>query len=86
MPNSPGYTSHLSAEAVAFVVSLTKRKQTKVLDFAERIAEQPVQIGDFTSVDAVGHSIENLLMDEFLFSFWVDHAVKEVRIVEIIAV
>jgi hypothetical protein len=34
----------------------------------------------------VGRRVENLLLDGFLFSFWVDHAVHEVRISEIVKV
>lgn len=83
MPNSSGYTSHLSTEAVAFVVSLPKRRQRKILDIADTIADYPFQIGDCRTTDAVGHDIESLLADGFIFTYWVDHATKEVRITEI---
>ena len=81
-----GYQSHLSLEAVAFVVALPKRKQKVVLDLADQIAKQPFKIGDYQTVDAVGRSVENLLLETYLFSFWVDHATREVRISEIIRV
>jgi len=37
-----------------------------------------------TLEDGRGRSIGNLVTDEFLFTFWVDHASKIVRIIEII--
>ena len=86
MAGSSGYSSHLSGEAVAFVVSLTKRKQKVVLDFADQIAAQPFRIGDYQTNDAASHVVENLLLDQFLFTYWVDHATREVRITEIVKV
>ena len=86
MAGNSDYSSHLSSEAVAFVISLAKRKQKVVLDFADRIAEQPFRIGDYQTSDAAGHTVENLLLDQFLFTYWIDHATREVRIAEIVKV
>jgi hypothetical protein len=86
MPEQRNYDSHLSLDAVAFVVALPRRKQKLVLDLADQIAAHPFQIGDYQTVDAAGRSIENLLLENYLFSFWVDHASREVRISEIIRV
>ena len=80
------YSSHLSLEAVAFVVTLPKRKQKVVLDLADQIARHPFKIGDYRARDAVGRPVENLLLDGYLFSYWVDHAVKEVRISDVVRV
>ena len=78
------YESHLSHEAVAFVVGLSRKRQRLVLDLADQIARQPSKIGDYQSVDAVGRPIENLRLEGYLFSYWVDHASREVRISEIV--
>lgn len=86
MPESYGYRSHLSLEAAAFLVSLPKRQQKRVLNLADQIARQPFQIGDYQTVDAEGRDVENLLLEIFLFSYWTDHASREVRITEIIKV
>ena len=84
--NSPGYRCYLSAEAVSFVVALPKQKQRKVIDLAERIAASPELVGDFQTTDAKGRPIDNLLLEEFLFTYWIDHASKEVQITEILKV
>ncbi|HRG56870.1 MAG TPA: hypothetical protein PLG56_12565 [Lacunisphaera sp.] len=86
MAEGSDYRSHLSLEAAAFLVSLPRRQQKRVLDLADQIARQPFQIGDYQTADAEDRDVENLLLDEFLFSFWVDHATREVRISEIIKV
>jgi hypothetical protein len=83
MPNRPGYESHLSSHAASFIISLSKRRQRIVLGLADQIACQPFEIGDYQMLDATGRSIENLLIKEYLFTYWVDHASREVRITEI---
>ena len=84
MSESLDYQSHLSREAVTFVVGLSKKKQRRVLDLADQIARQPFQISDYQTVDADGRTVENLKIDGYLFSFWVDHASREVRISDIV--
>ncbi|MEI6107528.1 MAG: hypothetical protein WCR49_11000 [Opitutae bacterium] len=86
MPEGSGYRSHLSLEAAAFLVSLPKRQQKRVLDLADQIAQHPFQIGDYQTMDAEGRVVENLLLEKLLFSYWTDHASREVRITEIIKV
>lgn len=86
MPERYVYESHLSLDAVAFVVALPKRKQRVVLDLADQIARHPFQIGDFQTADSAGRTVENVLFEGYLFSFWLDDASREVRISEIIRV
>ena len=57
-----------------------------MLDLADQIAKHPFKIGDYQTVDAVGRSVENLLLEGYLFSFWIDHATREVRVSEILRV
>jgi len=86
MPEPLDYESHLSLEAVAFVVALLKKRQRLLLDLADQISRQPFQIGDYQTRDAADRTIENLVLEKYLFSFWVDHASREVRISEIVRV
>jgi hypothetical protein len=86
MPDRFTCSSHLSLEAASFVVSLPRRKQKAVLDFADMIARQPFLVGDYQTRDSVGHAVENLQLEDYLFSYWVDHAAREVRISDIIRV
>lgn len=84
MPENSAYESHLSPQAAAFLISLPRRKQRTVLDFAERLARNPFRLSDYELNDATGRKVDNRVIGEFLFSYWVDHAAKEVRITEII--
>ncbi|OHE77932.1 MAG: hypothetical protein A3G75_04650 [Verrucomicrobia bacterium RIFCSPLOWO2_12_FULL_64_8] len=83
-PGTHDYESHLSMPAAGFIASLPRRQQQKVLDLVEQIGRHPFQIGDYRMRDASGREVENLLIEGFLFTYWVDHAAKEVRISEII--
>lgn len=84
MPELPAYESHLSAPAAAFLVGLPRRKQKLVLDLADQLAKNPFRLADYSLMDGGGRTVDNAVMGEFLFTFWVDHAAKEVRITEII--
>jgi len=86
MPEPGSYSSHLSTEAASFIVSLPRRKQIAVLDLADQLARHPFWIGNYRMDDASGRVTENLLIDGFLFAYWADHDVREVRIVEIVRV
>ncbi len=86
MPEPAAYGSHLSLAAAAFVAGLPKRKQRTVLELAEQIARQPFRIGDYQATDSAGRTVENLLLHGFIFTYWVDHAAREVRIAEILKV
>ncbi|WP_404423640.1 hypothetical protein [Nibricoccus sp. IMCC34717] len=80
------YSSHLSSEAVAVFSTLTKREQRKVLDYAERLARHPFGVSDYQSTDSQGRALDNLLIDRYVFVYWLDHASREVRIIEIVLV
>lgn len=87
MPSSgSGYTSHFSSEAVASILQLPGRKRFKVMDIADRIAAHPIQFGDYPSMDSTGREVQNLMVDEFLFTYWIDESAKHVRITEVIVV
>ena len=44
----------------------------------------PCQVSDYRSHDAAGREVEILLLGEYVLTYWIDHALKEVRIVEIV--
>jgi hypothetical protein len=78
------YESQLSRQAAQFVITLPRRQQRLVLDLADQIARQPFGVGDYQTEDLSGRTVENVLLDAYVFTYWVDHAVREVRITEIV--
>ena len=64
-------------------MALPRRRQRRLLDRAHELAADPFLVPDFTTTDADQRVIMHLLQDDFLFDYWVDHAVKTVLIVGI---
>lgn len=83
MDRSSRYRPVFSDSAVAFFVSLSRRRQIRLLDRARELAADPFWIPDMTSTDADGRIISHLLTDGFVFDYWVDHAAKVVAITDI---
>jgi len=83
MPKSSAYDPVLSGKAAAYLVELPRSKQKKVVALAFQLAENPSQLGDYTTEDESGRKLENILLGQWHFTFWADHAAKEFRITEI---
>jgi hypothetical protein len=77
------YRPIFSDSAVEFIATLSRRRQRRLLDRAQELANDPFLIPDLKLIDEEGREISHILIDDFLFSFWPDHAMKVVMIVEI---
>ena len=53
------------------------------MDRARELASDPFLVPDLRRVDEDDREIGDILIDDFLFSYWVDHPAKVVMIVEI---
>lgn len=69
--------------AADFILALSPRRRRKARVLAGRLAFDPFVRSDYSLADDGGRMIEHLLIEEFVFAYWVDHAVREVRIVDI---
>jgi hypothetical protein len=77
------YRPNVSDLAAEFVLSLPRKPQKKVMGRAYELARYPFIESDYTVVDTDGRAVEHLLIEGFVFSCWVDHAVQLVMITEI---
>lgn len=77
------YRPVFADSSVAFFVSLSRRRQIRLLDRARELAADPFLVPDLTSTDADGRTISHLLTDGFVFDYWVDHAARIVAITDI---
>lgn len=57
-----------------------------LFDLADQIARHPFQIGEDRIADAASRTVENIVLEGYHLSFWVDHASREVRISEIVRI
>ena len=61
--------------------------EQKRLAYACRLlAQKPYREGDYAATDSVGRSVQNILLDDWVFSYWADHAHKELRITDVVQV
>jgi hypothetical protein len=72
-----------SEDATDFLLALPKRRQRQASESASQLAKDNLGEGDYFLPDDSGREIAHLLIGEFVFAYWVDHAVAEVRILEI---
>lgn len=83
MPSPSGYEPVLSGRASSFLIGLSRPKQKQVLRLLFQLAEYPGQVGDYATREEDGREIQHLLVGDWHFSFWADHAVRELRVTEI---
>jgi len=83
VPDFRKYRPSFSDLAAEFMLSLPKRRQRVVIDRAYELARYPFLESDYRLIDQDGRTIEHLLVDGVVFSYWVDHALKLVMITEI---
>ena len=77
------YRPVFSDSSVSFFAALPKRRPKKLLDRARELAADPFVVPDLRRTDDDGREIGDVLIDDFLISYWVDHPAKAVLIVEI---
>jgi hypothetical protein len=83
MPSPSGYEPVLSSKASSSLVGLSRSKQKQVLRLLFQLAEHPGQLGDYATREDDGREIQHLMVGDWHFSFWADHAVRELRVTEI---
>lgn len=83
MPDHAGYEPVLSGRASSSLVGLSRPKQKQVLRLLFQLAEHPGQLGDYATREEDEREIQHLMVGDWHFSFWADHAVRELRVTEI---
>jgi len=81
--NPAKYVPVFSEDVLARLLPLSRKKQRQISLLAQQLASQPFIRSDYTLTDESGRPIDYLLMGDFVFSYWLDHAVKEVRITDV---
>jgi hypothetical protein len=77
------YQPCFAVEAAEFLAQLPKARQRRVLRLAQTLAANPFVLSDYAVTDESGREQEHLLIDDFVFTYWLDHSAREVRITEI---
>lgn len=83
MAESGSYTPVFTVEVAEFILGLPKSRQRRAVRLARQLAANPFIRSDYSIPDDDGHTQEHLLIEDFVFTYWLDHAVREVRITDI---
>lgn len=62
---------------------MPRRRQHRILLLLHQLASRPHVRSDYRLADDSGRLIDYLSVDDFVFGYWIDDAVRELRIVEI---
>jgi len=81
MPASYDYS--LDREAVSVLMQRPASDQRFLLDAFDSLARHPFAVGDYAFVGANGRENQVLDLGGFVVTFWVDHAVRSVRILAV---
>jgi hypothetical protein len=81
-----GYSYVLSEAASDFAFRLPPAEQRRLAVTLRLLASQPNREGHYTANDDTGRLLQNLLLDDWVITYWPDHAVKELRIADIVQV
>jgi hypothetical protein len=75
-----------SRTALEFVVGAGKTEMAEVERWINRIERAPHSRGDFEERDVDGRTLEVVALDQVVITYWLDEAVREVRVVQIEAI
>ena len=81
-----GYTYVLSEAASEVAFRLPRSEQNRLAAVCRSLAGSPFKFGDYTAKDDAGRVLQNLLIDDWVVTNWADHAVKELRITEVVQI
>lgn len=79
------YRIYLRLDVVQAMEALSRAQSAPMGRFIDFLAAAPFTAGDYTERDETGRSIQVKVIGRFAVAYWSDHAVQEVRIVEIVA-
>ncbi len=77
------YAYSLHESAVLALVALHDSERRELLDACDALARSPGRSGTEQVIDEVGRTNEVVYTAHFRVIYWADHAVKEVRIMDV---
>ncbi len=75
------YEFAISGVASRFLFGSSARVRAKAEDAFEFLAKHPFIAGDFKETSPSGRTHEVKLFSDLIVTYWVDHAVREIRVV-----
>lgn len=77
------YRVFIAVEVVANLRGCRSREKRLITQLLDELAQNPFRAGDYVEHDEVGRPIQVLIVGGLAVCFWADHAVKEVKVVDL---
>jgi hypothetical protein len=77
------YQVVLQPKAWTVLAKIVGRNKRRLLALLEELQDEPFRAGDFQQQDDTGRWNEVALMENWLVTYWCDHAVREIRVVNL---
>ena len=77
------YSYVVEAGVVAFFAQCSGREREQLMRAFELLAQEPYQRGDWLRRTSLGRELQLKRVGKWLVTFWPDHAVRELRIVDV---
>jgi hypothetical protein len=77
------YSVYLEAGVVEVLAGLKIAERNRILRLLEKLRTDPFLEGDYIESDDIGRPMQVLVVGHHAVVFWADHAVKEVKILDL---
>jgi len=77
------YEVYLRTEAFEFLRQRHTDERNRLLRLLHELGQDPYRKGDFFERDLSGREIQVLIFQRYAISYWADHAVKELKVIDI---
>jgi hypothetical protein len=77
------YRVFVAAQIITTLRGCRLPERRAILQFLDRLANEPFQRGDYVERDEIGRPIQVLIVRGWAVCFWADHAVKEVKVLDL---
>jgi hypothetical protein len=77
------YRVFIAADVVEMLRSCQKREQQIITRCLDDLGKNPYRNGDYVEQDNLGRPIQVILIGRHALYFWTDHAVKELKIIDL---
>ena len=76
------YKVFVRMEAAEVMRSIHGAQRRLITSFVDELASRPNQEGDYQEKDQEDRMIEIKVIGKFAITYWTDHAVKEIKVVD----
>jgi hypothetical protein len=77
------YEVYVRTEAFEFLRHRHTDARNRLLRLFHELGRDPYRRGDFSERDLSGQDIQVLIFRRYAIAYWADHAVKEVKVIDI---